>query len=225
MKAMKDDPLDEVLRVPYRSPIALSCHIQCHSSIHQGNFDQLSGFGHPVVFNNSCASSHELAVSFLNAGARGYIATLWKVGNDTAKHSAIKFYQALESRNVLMFAFHDMVQAISARKYQNVYVFWGFHFSTLPRLEHAYSDFTLLPALMFTWHLWLRKVFTTQDQEVKRNSLPVIRFLGEQILAELDRQDLETIEGFDFSAADEIERGLRVVGESSPFADIKELDI
>jgi hypothetical protein len=225
MKAMKEDPLDEVLRIPYKSPISLSCHIQCYSSIHQGNFDQLSGFGHPVVFNNSCASSHELAVSLINAGARCYIATLWKVGNETAKQSAIKFYQALESHGTLLLAFYDMVQSIAARKYQHIYVFWGFHFSRLPKLEQVYSDLTILPALMFTWQLWVRKAITTQDEEVKRNILPVIRFVGEQILAELDRQELDAPEDFDPSAVDEIERGLPLLVERSPFVDTNEFDV
>lgn len=220
MRALKSN--EGILRVPYSSPIALSCHIQCHSSIHQGDFDQLAGFGHPIVFNNTCSSSHELALSFLSAGARCYIGTLWRVGNETAKQAATDFYMKALKQGSLLDAFHHMLGNVKAKRYVGVYVFWGFQFSSLPKPQ---SDSTnLLSALMFAWHLWLRKVLTTEDQEVKRNSLPVIRFIGEQILGELDRQELANFDDFDVTAVEEIERSLPALGRS-PFSEQRELDI
>jgi hypothetical protein len=221
LKSIKSD--ENVIRVPYRSPIALSCHIQCYSSIHQGHFDQLSGFGHPIVFNNTCASSHELAVSFLHAGARCYIGTLWSVGNETARRAAIAFYQSLADQPNLLTAFHEMLGEITGGKYRNIYIFWGFHFSTLAVSKDIAVD-SVLPALMFAWHLWLRKISTTEDQEVKRNALPVIRFLADQIIIEMDHQQLGTLEDFDAGAIDEIERGLTSRQERSPFVEISEFD-
>jgi hypothetical protein len=40
--------------------------------------------GHPLVINNSCTSLSGTGPSFLKAGARGYIGTLWEVRNQTA---------------------------------------------------------------------------------------------------------------------------------------------
>jgi hypothetical protein len=76
MVAMRLDPENKVLRVPFKSKIALSCHIQCADSIHQGEFHGLAGFEHPFVFNDTCSSSHEIAAMIIRAGARSYIGTL-----------------------------------------------------------------------------------------------------------------------------------------------------
>lgn len=65
MEALRDDNKD--VRTPVNVPIGLSCHIKCYESFHQGVFDEVAYHAHPVVFNNSCSSSHELASSFLGA--------------------------------------------------------------------------------------------------------------------------------------------------------------
>lgn len=66
--ATRQDASSKLLRVPFKSKIALSCHIQCADSIHQGDFHCLAGYGHPFVFNNTCSSSHEIAMSIMHAG-------------------------------------------------------------------------------------------------------------------------------------------------------------
>ena len=199
MKAIKSDETDGVVRVPTRAPIAFSCHIQCHSSIHQGEFQQLSGFGNPVVFNNSCSSSRELAVSFISAGARCYIGTLWKIGNETASEAAVRFYKAVLAQRNLLEGFHKMVMAINDPKYRDVYLFWGFHFSELKRPADA-EGLALFAALMFTWRLYFKKITTTQDAEVKRNLLPVLRFLRDQILFDLQQRGFPAPPEFDEGA-------------------------
>lgn len=223
LKAIRFDGEKDLNRIPYRSPIALSCHIQCHTSIHQGDFNRLSGYGNPVVFNNTCASSHQLAVNLLYAGARCYVGTLWKVGNETARQSAIVFYRSVLQQSNLLEAFHKMVRAIDANKYRNVYVFWGFHFSSLaqpPKLENV----TVLRALMLTWRISLKKALITEDPEIRRNLLPVLRFLAEQILSELNRQGLKAIDDFDGNAVEDIERSLPQAQERSPLFELSEVD-
>jgi hypothetical protein len=223
LKAIRSDKEEDVTRIPYRSPIALSCHIQCHTSIHQGNFDRLSGFGNPVVFNNTCASSHQLAVNLLYAGARCYIGTLWEVGNETAKQAAIFFYKSILLQRNLLVGFHQMLEVSNANKYRNVYVFWGFHFSTLakpPKLD----DIAVLRALMFTWQTGLKKALVTKDLEVKRNFLPVLRFLAEQIRFELERHGLKTLDDFDANAVQDLLSGLPPVQERNPLFELSEVD-
>ncbi len=51
IRALRDD--DEVKRTPVSLPIAMSCHIKCYQSFHQGAFENLAAFVHPIIFNNS----------------------------------------------------------------------------------------------------------------------------------------------------------------------------
>ena len=224
MKAIKEDSLDGVVRAPHRSPIALSCHIECHRSIHQGHFGQLAGFGSPIVFSNTCSSSHELAVNFLSAGARGYIGTLWKVGNEEAKQAAIAFYRSVFQEHNVLLAFHGMLQSIESTKYANVYVYWGFHFSTLNVPSEAHES-TILEALMFLWNLWLRKVATTKDEVVRRNALPILRFLAHEILAEIEDKGIKPPEDFDEGAVSNLERSLPHPRERTPLLESNEIDL
>lgn len=98
---MRSDKDVGVIRVAVNYPIAFSCHIRCRDGLHQGAFHTLSDIGRPLVFNNSCSSSHELAPMFVDAGARAYVGTLWDVGNDTATRAAKTFYtKALKDGNL-----------------------------------------------------------------------------------------------------------------------------
>jgi hypothetical protein len=130
LKAIRQNSIEAGKRIRADYPIALSCHIQCSDSIHQGDFDYLAGVGHPVVFNNSCSSSHELAANFIHAGARCYIGTLWSVGNETAQKAAREFYGAVSKEGNLLRAFFAMSNLISNMRYKNVYIFWGLPIST-----------------------------------------------------------------------------------------------
>jgi hypothetical protein len=90
--AMRAEKKVGVIRVPVKYPIAFSCHIQCRDGLHQGAFQTLADIGRPLVFDNTCSSSHELSPIFVDAGARAYLGTLWEVGNDTARRAAKVFY-------------------------------------------------------------------------------------------------------------------------------------
>jgi hypothetical protein len=130
LKDIKSNSIAKAKRVRADYPIALSCHIQCSDSIHQGDFTRLAGIGHPVVFNNSCSSSHELAANFIHAGARCYIGTLWSVGNETAQKAARVFYETASEDGNLLKAFFKMSSEIANMRYKNVYIFWGLPSST-----------------------------------------------------------------------------------------------
>jgi hypothetical protein len=205
MVAMRLDPENKVLRVPFKSKIALSCHIQCADSIHQGEFHGLAGFGHPFVFNNTCSSSHEIAAMIIRAGARSYIGTLWSVGNETAKRAAKVFYEDLVQQGNLLSAFFTMNEAVINKQYKNVYIFWGLHLSTLPKAS-AKSDAKILADLIGLYLSWIKKVQTSPDPEVRHNSIPIARFLADEIVRRFTPERLKKIKSFDPTKLDEEER-------------------
>jgi hypothetical protein len=205
MVAMRLDRENNVRRVPFKSNIALSCHIQCADSIHQGDFHCLAGFGHPFVFNNTCSSSHEIAATIIYAGARSYIGTLWRVGNETAKLAAKAFYESLVQQGNLLSAFFAMNKTIIKKQYENVYIFWGLHLSTLAKAS-VKSDAKILADLIGLHLVWLKKVQTTPDPEVRRNSIPIARFLADEIMRRFTPERLKEIKSFDLTKLDEEER-------------------
>jgi CHAT domain len=196
---------DKVLRVPFNSKIALSCHIQCADSIHQGEFHGLAGFGHPFVFNNTCSSSHEIAATIIRAGARSYIGTLWSVGNETAMRAAKAFYENLVQQGNLLSAFFAMNKTIINKQYENVYIFWGLHLSTLPKAS-VESDAKIFADLIGLYLSWLKKIQTTTDPEVRHNSIPIARFLADEIVQRFTPERLKEIKSFDPTKLDEEER-------------------
>ncbi len=206
MVATRLDPENKVLRIPFNSKIALSCHIQCADSIHQGDFLGLAGFGHPFVFNNTCSSSHEIAATITRAGARSYIGTLWSVGNQTANRAAKVFYEDLVQQGNLLSAFFAMNKTIINKQYENVYIFWGLHLSTLPKVS-VKSDAKILADLIGLYLSWLKKVQTTPDPEVRHNSIPIARFLADEIMRRFTPERLKKIKSFDPAKLDEEERG------------------
>ena len=205
MVAMRLDPENKVLRVPFKSKIALSCHIQCADSIHQGEFHGLAGFGHPFVFNNTCSSSHEIAAMIIRAGACSYIGTLWSVGNETARRAAKAFYEDLIQQGNLLSAFFAMNKAIINKQYDNVYIFWGLHLSTLRKVS-VKSDAKIFADLIGLYLSWIKKVQTTTDPEVRHNSIPVARFLADEIMRRFTPERLKEIKSFDPTKLDEEER-------------------
>lgn len=189
MKALKEDK-DKLKRTPVSIPIALSCHIKCYQSFHQGAFDHLAAFSSPIVFNNSCSSSHELAGLFIGAGARVYIGTLWNVGNQTAVSAATTFYAKLLTDGNVLDAFRMMLRSITNKKYRHVYIMWGLHFSSLPRPVKK-SDDRIIHGLLANYSMWVEKFATTKESEVKRNCVPILRFLQSEIRRRLTPEQLK----------------------------------
>jgi hypothetical protein len=168
------------IRTPVDVPIALSCHIKCHKSIHQGVFDEVACHAHPVVFNNSCSSSHELASCFLGAGARAYLATLWNIGSTTAKNAAVVFYATVLGGEPLLAGFVAMTRSIKAEKYKNNYIFWGLHFSLLRR-PALRSDATVLAGLIDSYRILVRKFGKAKEEAFRNRILSTLLFLRYEI--------------------------------------------
>jgi hypothetical protein len=153
--ALADNAVQPV-RTPAKKTIADSCCIVCTNGIHQGTFERLASDHFPFVFNNTCLSWREIAASFLDAGCRGYIGTLWSVGSDSASEAARVFYQRCWSRPVVK-AFHEMSNMISSLADKNIYLFWGLHFSSIFRAEER-SNERVVAQLMTATADWKSKL-------------------------------------------------------------------
>lgn len=207
MQALRDED-DGLKRTPVNIPIALSCHIRCYQSFHQGAFDHLAAYAHPIIFNNSCSSSHELAAGFLAGGARCYLATLWNVGGTTAKKAALAFYDSALATGKVLPAFSTMLRSITNAQYRDIYIFWGLHFTSLVRPAEK-TDRNIIAGLAATYRIWMRKLATSKDLEVKRNSLPIVRFIMSEIMRRLPPERLKQMTA-DLPDEQEIERSQAV---------------
>ncbi len=107
-----------------------SCYIKCYISHSQAIFRHLASGHSPFIFNNTCWSWSDISESFLAVGAKGYIGTLWAINNKEAKLSAELFYEELFNGTILE-AFHKMHQKTVGTKDENIYCFWGLHFSKI----------------------------------------------------------------------------------------------
>jgi hypothetical protein len=166
----------------HKERVAMSCAIACADSIHQGQFHALASYSSPIVFNNTCWSSSEVAAFFLACGVRAYIGTLWAIDNDAAVAAARTFYENLFSTSVLS-AFHKAVKAIGQTPSKGIYVYWGLHFTTLPSahsLERAVNEVT--NELVHAAARWVRKIESTKIPEIRKNSIRILRLLVRELL-------------------------------------------
>jgi hypothetical protein len=95
--------------------------------------------------------------------------------------------------------------AITNKQYENVYILWGLHLSTLLKVA-VKSDSKIFDALVMEYLSWVKKIETTPDQEVKRNSIPIARFLSEEIARRFTGERLDAIKDLDPTRLDEEER-------------------
>jgi len=176
-------------RVPVRGPISGSCHILCHDSIHQGDFVSLSGSGSPFIFNNTCSSWYEIATSFVAAGARGYIGTMWEIENTAAIAAAKAFYREVLSRERLLDGFSEMRASLEQTEDRDIYIFWGLHFSTL-RNPTQKSSRKVLDRLSISFRSMLHAFNVTKDMEVKQRYAPILEFIYTELLRGAKGQQL-----------------------------------
>jgi hypothetical protein len=191
-KAMHQSRRDSVMRVRVKEPIYTSCHIKCYDSLHQGEFRAIASHGCPVIFNNTCSSWYEIATCFIQAGARAYIGTIWNVGTTTAKNAAKRFYEELFVSGNLLLAFHKMLASITNKKYREIYLLWGLHFSTL-RIPTEKSDQKAFNNLLASFVRWSKQYETTASPEIKRNTIPVLKFISAEIEEKFTPKHLQNL--------------------------------
>jgi hypothetical protein len=169
--------------------IPLSCAIACADSIHQGQFHTLASYSSPVVFNNTCWSWHEVALFFIDCGARGYIGTLWAIGNDAAVVAAKVFYENV-FRGTILGAVCKALKAIEATPSNNIYVFWGLHFSSLPPGNDSRASVAKIKSeTARSVMAWVRKIKTTKSAEVRRNSIRILKSILRELVVNFSTAD------------------------------------
>jgi hypothetical protein len=106
-----------------------SSAIKCHIFNYQAHFNSIAGATiNPIIFNNTCWSWQGISTSFLHAGCRGYIGTLWAVDNNVAVSFAESFYGKLFEGTVVN-TFYTSMSTTDKTDSENIYVYWGLHFT------------------------------------------------------------------------------------------------
>lgn len=153
-----------------------SCHIKCSDSIYQAMFRHLAAGHSPLIYNNICWSWSDIADSFIGVGARGYIGTLWAVDNGVATKSAELFYKELFSSTILE-AFHKMLQVGKGSKDENIYIYWGLHFSSIiSGVSVDISRKITLSKMLRSLEVWETKLKSTKNPKMAENINRFIRW-------------------------------------------------
>lgn len=203
LSSSSDHSEDAILSVRHNGYIPYFGHIECLDNIHQGNFHYLAGQTSPIIFNNSCSSWDEIASQWTGRGARGYIGTLWNIGDGTAKISAESFYRMILKDNMeLVCAVHNINQRIKNDKYKNIYIFWGLPFVKLDRPEKKINQRAIIGEMSkFLFRLLSNLVVKYQKHKdsdkrndgVKDNSFDAGEFILKVLSTELKTLDLDKL--------------------------------
>lgn len=175
---------------PERKPLQVitdSCSIKCSDFNYQAMFNILAGVFSPIIFNNTCWSWYEIAQAFINSGARGYIGTLWNINNATAKACAEVFYKSLFNDTILN-SLHLSLEVAKKTKDENIYMFWGLHFTTLPKgTSIEKSRLKITNDLLDSLERWKAKLSTSQDQ-YKKSISELIEWEALQLAGEFKKE-------------------------------------
>jgi hypothetical protein len=178
----------EIKRTKIDRLIEGSFGIRCYGSFHPGAFHYIANLNNPVIFNNSCVSWFRMGNNFIFAGARCYIGTLWKVLNSVAVEFAKTFYDSIKSKPLLL-AFWESNKTINQENYQNIYIFWGTHFSTLqPPPKNSIER--IIDNIMIALFLWQRKIKRTESDEVRENVKEIIKILIKVLRNNFSKKDI-----------------------------------
>jgi hypothetical protein len=189
-KCMRDA---DGVRTP-KGNVAMSCSIACADSIHQGSFHSLASCSTPLVFNNSCWSWSEVASFFLACGVKGYIGTLWGIGNDDAVVAAKTFYAGVFDRPVV-----DSVQAalksIDGTNSENIYIYWGLHFTKISRGEPTKNPTVAIrDELILAVDRWIRCIESTNSPEIEKNAIESLKSIVRELVTNFGSGSLQKLE-------------------------------
>ncbi|CAM4213777.1 hypothetical protein SAMN06265348_10628 [Pedobacter westerhofensis] len=141
----------------------------CTNFNYLGNFNQIGGQEcHPIIFNNSCWSWIRISNNFLVAGARGYIGTLREVDNSLAVRFSMLFYESAFYKGTVVQAMHHAICEAVHDGEENLYIYWGLHFTTLKNRERVEVNKTrVLHSLGQNKATWYRKLRTNTGEDPK----------------------------------------------------------
>ncbi len=132
-------------------------------------FRHLASGHSPFIFKNTCWSWTDISESFLAVGAKGYIGTLWAINNNVAKTSAELFYEDLFKGTILE-AFHRMHQNSIGMKDENIFSFWGLHFSKVRSNDNKESSRKIVWLKMNkSLEIWKDKLENTTRKGMREN--------------------------------------------------------
>jgi hypothetical protein len=163
--------------------VADSSAIKCHDFTYFAVFNNISGHhASPFIFNNTCWSCTDISHSFISTGARGYLGTLWDVNNKIARNVAESFYQHAFDMTVLE-ALQIALKETHKTKDENIYVFWGLHFTRLKTGSSIReSRLTVTKKLSANVNAWKRHITGVSDPNVREGILPLIKWSYNQIV-------------------------------------------
>lgn len=158
-----------------------SCGIKAIDGVHQGMFQALSAHSSPFIFNNTCWSWGKIAENFLFGGARGYIGTLWNINNDVAANFAEVFYNSIFNDTVLN-AFHHSLKLIDDELNQDIYIYWGLHFSSLtPGKSIVDSRSRIFKQLLRSFYIWNRSLSKDYDETTLKLTKELMYWINKEI--------------------------------------------
>jgi len=204
IEKLTDHNEDKTISVKHIGYIPYSSYIECLDNVHQGNFHYLAGQTSPIVFNNSCSSWDEIANSWIGVGVRGYVGTLWNIGDNTAKYSAEFFYRLILKNNAeIVCAVHDINKRIKNEKYKNIYIFWGLPFIKIDKPGKKIDQQSIVSGMSrFLIRLLSNFVVKYQKHQdsgkgsdgIKDNSFDAGEFILKVLSLELKTLNLEELE-------------------------------
>jgi hypothetical protein len=84
----------------------------------------------------------------------------------------------------------------------------AFPFANTAAGRSAKSDAKILADLVSLYLSWIKKVQTSPDPEVRHNSIPIARFLADEIMRRFTPERLKEIKSFDPTKLDDEERAV-----------------
>ncbi|MEY3783729.1 MAG: hypothetical protein RLZZ230_51 [Candidatus Parcubacteria bacterium] len=169
--------------------------ITTSDGFNQGAFKILSSHNNPIIFNNSCWSWGQIATHFIVSGARGYIGTLWKIGNLEANIAARRFYAMINDYSI-MTCLHSAQQEIKGTESENVFHYWGLHFTSIAQngVSEKESRIRVFSELLRAVFAWIDKVNTTANPTIRSNSIQVVHELHNELLTHFTEEDMANLE-------------------------------
>lgn len=159
-----------------------SASIKCYDFNYQGLFNMIAaGNKSPIIFNNTCQSWSRISDSFIAAGSRLYIGTLWNIDNNIAKNVSEDFYKKLINDSLLNSLYQSQKISIGTND-ENIYLLWGLHFckfKTADSLENTRNH--VLEKLLISLETWKEDYKKDLDVKIKQNISRNISWIAEYL--------------------------------------------
>ena len=179
-------------RTPVDDEIINSCVVSCNDGTNQAMFQILAGHNSPLVFNNSCWSWGEISTFFLVGGARSYVGTLWGVELNLARDSAIRFYENVFNNKTIMESVWEINKNMTEGHQKDILFAWCLPFSTIQicNIEQDFPKF--IQETIINLDRWIQKTVSSKNNELRKNSEEIVKFLIWVIYKEFNINIIET---------------------------------